>query len=107
LHQGDGVALRGVAVEDDLILLGEIDADGGAAEREEIALIAELGIEQVWRERLAERVAVARIADAAGHRQADAALMQHRERTVEMSAAVRCHIGEVWSARIGIGAAEA
>src|SRR5260221_12663510 len=62
LDQCDGVAPGGVAAEGHLVLLGEINADRGAAEREEIVLIAELCIEEVRRELLAERIKVARIA---------------------------------------------
>ncbi len=47
------------------------------------------------------------VAHAARHREADAAVMQHRERPVEMPAAVRRHIGKVRPARIGVDATQA
>src|SRR5258708_35529168 len=76
LDQRHGIAPGGVASEGNLVLLGEIDAEGRATKREEIMLIADLGIEEVRRQLFAQRVEVARIAHAARHREADAAVMQ-------------------------------
>src|SRR5260370_332578 len=86
LHQCNGVAFGRVAGEGNLVLLGEIDADGSTAEWEEIVLIAELCVEEVRRELFAQRIEIGRVAPAAGHPEADSAVMHPRERSIATAA---------------------
>src|SRR5260221_2731737 len=107
LHRRETIGAGVVAGKDHLVVLRIVDREGSDPDREELMLVAELRIEQIRRQRAAGRIVVMRVADPAGQREIEAVLEQHRDRTVQLLAAIGGGVGSRRPVRRAVCAAEA